>query len=114
MKSLEAERKAFTQATERVLQVARAVDGARSQLVEELREAVGGVILEAARRMAGQALHADPRLVDAIVDEASRALGREGLVVRVAPQDAEEAFGVEHGRPRHQPGDVSTTGGKGT
>lgn len=89
MKSLEAERKSLAQATERVLQVARAVDGARSQLVEELREAVGGVILEAARRMAGQALHADPRLVDAIVEEASRALGREGLVVRVAPQDAE-------------------------
>lgn len=89
MQALEAERKSLAAAADRVLQVARAVDGARSQLVEELREAVGGVILEAARRMAGQALRADPRLVDAIVDEAARALGREGLVVRVAPQDAE-------------------------
>ena len=88
LEALAAQRRELAQAVERVAQVARSVDAARTSLVEELREGIGLVILEAARRMAGQALHADPRLVEAMVEEAARALGREGLRVRVAPQDA--------------------------
>jgi flagellar biosynthesis/type III secretory pathway protein FliH len=88
METIAAQRKDLAQAVERVAQVARSVDAARTALVEELREGIGSVILEAARRMAGEALHADPRLIEAMVEEASRALGREGLRVRVAPQDA--------------------------
>jgi flagellar biosynthesis/type III secretory pathway protein FliH len=88
LRALEAQRKELQAAIERVGQVARAVDGARGAIVEELRTGIGGVILEAARRMAGHALHADPSLVETMVEEAARALGREGLVVRVAPQDA--------------------------
>ena len=88
MEALAAQRRELTLAVERVAQVGRAVDAARTALVEELRDGIGSVILEAARRMAGEALHADPRLVEAMVEEASRALGREGLRVRVAPQDA--------------------------
>jgi flagellar biosynthesis/type III secretory pathway protein FliH len=86
--ALAAQRRELAQAVERVAQVARSVDAARTALVEELREGIGAVILEAARRMAGEALHADPRLVEAMVEEASRALGRDGLRVRVAPADA--------------------------
>ncbi len=67
---------------------ARMIEGARHSVVAELRQGVGPVILEAARRIAGEQLHVDPKLLDAIVDEAARALGRESLVVRVHPGDA--------------------------
>lgn len=61
----------------------------RRGLVDEVRATTAAVILEAARRIAGDALHADPALLNAIVDEAVRTLGRDGLVVRVAPVDGE-------------------------
>jgi flagellar biosynthesis/type III secretory pathway protein FliH len=72
----------------RLDRVARDVAAARDGLVAEVREGVGAVILEAARRIAGDQLHVDPRLLDAIVDQAVGALGREGLVIRLSPIDA--------------------------
>jgi flagellar biosynthesis/type III secretory pathway protein FliH len=69
-------------------QVVREVAAARDGLVAEIREGVGAVILEAARRIAGDQLHVDPRLLDSIVDQAVSALGREGLVIRLSPVDA--------------------------
>ncbi len=79
----------LTEALARLEAVTRDVEGARSRLVEEMRHGVGVVILEAARRIAGDQLRVDPRLLDAVVEEAGRALGKEGLVVRVAPGDVE-------------------------
>ena len=72
----------------RLEHVARDVAAARDGLVAEVREGVGAVVLEAARRIAGDQLHVDPRLLDAIVDQAVGALGREGLVIRLSPLDA--------------------------
>ena len=79
----------LNEALARLEAVTRDVEGARSRLVEEMRHGVGVVILEAARRIAGDQLRVDPRLLDAVVEEAGRALGKEGLVVRVAPMDVE-------------------------
>lgn len=68
---------------------ARALHAAHATLVEELRAEAGAVIREAARRIAGDALHADPTLLGALVEEAVAALGRDGLQVHVSPVDAE-------------------------
>lgn len=88
---------------------ARALEAAHGTLVGELRAEAGGVIVEAARRIAGDALHVDPKLLGALVDEAVAALGRDGLVVHVSPLDADtlrermpgldvvEDFGIEAG-----------------
>lgn len=88
---------------------AAALEGAHATLVAEVRAGAAAVILEAARRIAGDALHADPALLAALVDEASASLGRDGLVVHVSPLDADavrarlprlevyEDFGIEAG-----------------
>lgn len=67
---------------------ARSLTEMRKVLVAEVRSATAAVILEASRRIAGDALHADPRLLEAIVEQAARSLGKGGLVVRVNPVDA--------------------------
>ncbi len=68
-------------------EVADSVEGMRQGVLAEARATTAAVILEASRRIAGQALQVDPALLSAIVDEAVGALGREGLTVRVAPAD---------------------------
>jgi flagellar biosynthesis/type III secretory pathway protein FliH len=75
-------------ASARLVAAAKGLDSARHTVITEIREGVGPVILEAARRIAGDQLHVDPRLLDAVVEEAVRALGRDGLLVRVSSQDA--------------------------
>lgn len=70
-------------------ETAASLDAMRKVLLAEVRASTAAVILEAARRIAGDELHADPRLLQAIVEEAVRTLGRGGLVVRVCPQDGE-------------------------
>lgn len=66
-----------------------ALEGARAAAIAEVRAHAAAIILEAASHIAGDALHADPALLDALVNEGADALGREGLVVRVAPVDAD-------------------------
>lgn len=83
----EAEAKAKAQA-ERLEAAAKAVEATRQGLREEFREGAARVILEACRRIAGDALRVDPGLLVALVDEAADALGRGGLRVRVSPEDA--------------------------
>ncbi|MDP2307105.1 MAG: FliH/SctL family protein [Pseudomonadota bacterium] len=68
---------------------ARALEAAHVTLVGELRTEAGEVIREAARRIAGDALHVDPQLLGALVEEAVAALGRDGLQVHVSPLDAD-------------------------
>lgn len=68
-------------------ETARALDGMRKRLLDDVRASTAAVILEAARRIAGDALHADHRLLEAIVEEAVRTLGNEGLVIRISPTD---------------------------
>lgn len=79
---------AETRAAAKVLrEVAGELEGMRQGLLAEARATTAAVILEASRRIAGEALHVDPALLSAIVEEAVGALGREGLTVRVAPAD---------------------------
>jgi flagellar biosynthesis/type III secretory pathway protein FliH len=66
-----------------------ALEDARADAIAEVRAHAAAIILEAASHIAGDALHADPALLDALVNEGADALGREGLVVRVAPVDAD-------------------------
>jgi flagellar biosynthesis/type III secretory pathway protein FliH len=76
-------------ATARLATVARNLEAERTALLGEMRAGVAALVLEGARRIAGDALQADPRLVDALVDAGVRALGHDGLVIRVTPADAE-------------------------
>ena len=99
------------EALARLEAVTRDVEGARSRLVEEMRQGVGVVILEAARRIAGEQLRVDPRLLDAVVEEAGRALGKEGLVVRVAPADVELVQARMQAAGVTVVGDAAITGG---
>lgn len=84
----EAEAKARQQA-ERLEAAARGIESARQSLVLEFRDGAAQVILEAARRIGGDALRADAALLDALVAEAADALGKAQLRVRVSPLDAE-------------------------
>ncbi len=95
LRDAEAEMRA---ATKLLTDTAKAIEDTRRGLLDEVRASTAGVILEAARRIAGEALHADPRLLEAIVDEAVRTLGRSGLVVKVSPLDGEMLRGVLQGR----------------
>ncbi len=114
--ALDAQRAAMRAETERLeaatatLEAAgRALEAAHVSLVAEVRTGAAAVILAAARRIAGDALHADPALLAALVDEAAGCLGRESLVVHVSPLDADtlrerlpgievvEDFGIEAG-----------------
>ncbi|MES2640665.1 MAG: FliH/SctL family protein [Myxococcota bacterium] len=88
-REMEEATRAMEAAAETLEAGARALQAAHVTLVGELRAEAGGVILEAARRIAGDALHADPRLLNALVDEAVNALGRDGLQVHVSPLDAD-------------------------
>lgn len=76
------------EAAARLDRAAEALLGARAAAVAEVRAHAAAVILEGARRIAGDALHADPALLDALVAAAVDALGRAGTTVRVAPEDA--------------------------
>ncbi len=68
-------------------QSAQALTDLRKVLLAEVRTATAAVIFEAAKRIAGEALHTDPRLLEAIVEDAVRTLGKDGLVVRINPID---------------------------
>jgi flagellar biosynthesis/type III secretory pathway protein FliH len=81
-------RAAFEVEVERARAFAEALEAAQSKLVREIRGEVAQIVLAAARAIAGEALHADPLLLDAMVSTAVEAFGRDGLVVRVAPADA--------------------------
>jgi flagellar biosynthesis/type III secretory pathway protein FliH len=80
--------KSLEEAEARVVEIARQLQEERNNLVKEARGALGGLIFEAARRIAGEALRVDPGMLDALVDEGVRALGDEGLVIRVSAADA--------------------------
>ncbi len=86
---LAAERERLTTECARLSALASGLEDAQRRLVRELRGEVGPVILEAARAIAGDALHVETRLLDALVTAAMDALGRDNLVLRVAPVDAE-------------------------
>jgi flagellar biosynthesis/type III secretory pathway protein FliH len=89
MAAVRAEQAAVDGAVGRLDAAAKRVEAERATLLGEVRAGLGALVLTAAQRIAGDALAADPALLDALVDEGVRALGREGLVVRVAPDDLE-------------------------
>ncbi len=82
------EQQASLEETElRMAAIATRVEEERSGLFREAREGLASLILVAARRMAGDALRDDPALLEALIDEGLRALGEDGLTLRVSLAD---------------------------
>lgn len=73
--------------TERLGELCASVEQSRQQLLKQFR--TGTLILEVSRRVAGDALRMQPELLDRLVADAADALGKPGLVLYVAPADAE-------------------------
>jgi flagellar biosynthesis/type III secretory pathway protein FliH len=65
------------------------LEGSRKKLLQQVRTGAGQMILEAARKIAGDALRNQPELVEQMVAEATEALGSKGLVLHVSPQNSE-------------------------
>ncbi len=79
---------AALEATEgRMAAVVQKVEEERSQLLRDARAGLAELILVAAKRIAGDALHTEPALLDALVDEGVSALGEQGLTLRVSLVD---------------------------
>lgn len=95
----------------RLHNMAEGLLSARRRLVDELREGVGSLILAGARKLAGEALRDQPGLVEALVADAVATLGRDGLVVRVAPSDAERARLALQGTGAEVIADAAVDGG---
>lgn len=74
---------------ERLTQLCAAVEASRKQLLLQLRTGAATLILEAAHRIAGDALRTQPELLDRLVGDATDALGKEGLVLYVGSADAQ-------------------------
>lgn len=79
--------RSLAETEQRLSDIALKLEEDRTALFREARAGLADLILAAARRIAGDALRADPALLDALVDEGVRALGDEGLVLRVSEAD---------------------------
>ena len=86
---LQAQQAEVQQQLEKLRALATELEGSRKTLLQQLRTGAGMLILEAARRMAGDGLRTQPELLDQMVSEATDALGSKGLVLHVSAQDAE-------------------------
>ena len=83
----------------------------RRRLVDEIREGVGHLVLASARKLAGEGLRVQPGLVEALVVDTVAALGREGLVVRVNPDDVSRVTRALDGSGAQVVADTSIEGG---
>lgn len=88
------------QASALLKKAAEELERAHVRALDELRHGAADLILEAARRIAGEALRVQPALLDALVDEAVDALGTQGLLLKVAPEDVERVESVLKGHGR--------------
>lgn len=70
----------------RLAQLATALGEVRARMVAELRAEAADLVVTAATRIAGEALHLQPELLLAMVEEAVQLLGNE-LLIHVAPED---------------------------
>ena len=77
------------QQQERLKKLATEMEASRRTMLKQLRTGAGQLILEAARRIAGDGLRTQPELIDQMVVEATEALGSQGLVLHVGTSDAE-------------------------
>jgi flagellar biosynthesis/type III secretory pathway protein FliH len=91
--------------------LAEGMIASRRRLVDEIREGVGGLVLASARKLAGEALRTQPELIEALVMDAVATLGRDGLVVRVAPADVERTRCALVGTGAEVVADASVEGG---
>jgi len=73
---------------EHLQQLSAELEGARQKLLGQLRFGAGQIILEAARKIAGDGLRTQPELVDRMVQDAIEALGKKGLVLHVSAEDS--------------------------
>lgn len=76
-------------AAERLGQVTADLVRQRELALDTLRTGAADLVLAGARRIAGEALRIDGRLLDDMVAEAVTSLGGNGLILRVAEEDAE-------------------------
>ncbi len=83
----------------------------RRRLVDDIREGVGHLVLAGARRLAGEGLRDQPGLVESLVQDAVASLGRDGLVVRVAPDDLARVTRALEGSGAQVLADPAITGG---
>ena len=72
---------------EQLQQLAGELESARQKLLGQLRLGAGQIILEAARKVAGDGLRAQPELLDRMVQDAIDSLGKQGLILYVGPED---------------------------
>ena len=73
----------------RLTELCASVEQSRQLLLKQLRTGTGTLILDVSRRIAGDALRAQPELLDRLVADAADALGKPGLTLYVAKADAE-------------------------
>jgi flagellar biosynthesis/type III secretory pathway protein FliH len=64
------------------------LEQARQQLLGQFRQGAGQLILEAARKIAGDGLKNQPELLDKMVQDATDALGKKGLVLYIGAIDS--------------------------
>lgn len=79
---------------EQLQQLATELETTRQKLLSQLRYGSGQIILEAARKIAGDGLRAQPELLDRMVHEAVDALGKKGLVLYVSAEDGDRIRGA--------------------
>jgi flagellar biosynthesis/type III secretory pathway protein FliH len=89
LQKLQQQQAELQQQSERLKKLASEMETSRRTMLKQLRTGSGQLILEAARRIAGDGLRAQPELIDQMVVEATEALGSKGLVLHVGPLDAE-------------------------
>lgn len=74
-------------AAERLGELAAEFARLRDGLVQEMRAHTATLVLQLARRVAGEGLRTQPELLDAMVRDAIDALGPGEVLVRVSPED---------------------------
>ncbi len=86
---LQAQKTRAAASTERLGQLAAELARLKQSMVAELRAHAGTLLLLGARKLAGEALQAQPGLLEALVRETVETLSSGGVTVRVNPADVE-------------------------
>lgn len=86
---LESQKQKAKSTAERLGQLAGELVRARASLIEEVRASAGTLLLTGARRLAGEALRAQPGLLESLVSEIVHSMSADVVTVRVNPADVE-------------------------
>lgn len=86
---LDAQKQKAKATSERLGQLAGEMVRARAAMIEEVRTAAGTLLLTGARRLAGEALRAQPGLLEGLVTEIVDSMAADTVTLRVNPADVE-------------------------